>query len=169
MEKTLAVIKPDGVNRRKTEMIISRFLQEGFEIAGMKMIKVDKNFISKHYPESMAKSIGEKAKSKGVKMEDPLKYGQEIVESLRDYLSEGPVIAIVLRGENAVQRAREIVGFTDPTMAKKGTIRGDHGQDSFEKANSEKRSVRNLVHVSENAGDAQREISLWFKKNEIFD
>ena len=91
-----------------------------------------------------------------------------MVNSLREYLTEGPVIAIVLRGENAVERVRKIVGFTDPTRAEKGSIRGEHGNDSFEKANAEKRSVKNLVHVSESVVDAQREIRLWFNKDEIF-
>ena len=79
-----------------------------------------------------------------------------------------PVVAMVLQGENAVKKVRQIVGSTDPSEADVGTIRADYSNDSIAVANAENRTVRNIVHASGNPEEAKKEISIWFKDNEIF-
>ena len=85
-----------------------------------------------------------------------------IIRTLREYVQEGPVLPIVLEGENAIEKARAIIGNTDPGQAEKGTIRGDYGTDSISKSSPEKRAVRNLMHASGNSEEAESEIKLWF-------
>lgn len=96
-------------------------------------------------------------------MENHRSKGLEILEWLRKYVRRGPVIAIVFEGEDAVMKAREIAGYTDPDEAEKGTIRGDLGIDAVLTANKEGRAVENLVHIAGNVEDAEREIKLWFE------
>ena len=95
-------------------------------------------------------------------VKDYKQQGKMIVEGVRRYITRGPVIAIILEGENAIKRVREITGYTDPKSADKGTIRGDFGKDSILEANSQKRSVQNLIHASGTPDEAKKEIKLWF-------
>jgi nucleoside-diphosphate kinase len=168
-EKTLVLVKPDGVERNLTGEIIARFEKAGLVISALKMMKVSRELISKHYPaeDEYLISLGKKSEKAGDVVPDYKKQGLMIVEGLRLYLTSGPVVAMVVKGENAIQRVRSIAGYTDPSAAEKGTIRGDFGQDSILKANKEKRSVKNLVHASGNREEAEKEIALWFQNSEI--
>lgn len=169
IQKTLVVVKPDGVQRNLIGEIISRFEKAGLIITSLKMINVSRELIKKHYTEDedYLISLGKKSEKAGDVVKDYKKQGLMIVEGMRIYMTSGPVVAMVLKGENAIQRVRDIAGYTDPSAAAKGTIRGDFGQDSILVANKEKRPVKNLLHASGNEEEAQKEIELWFNEEEI--
>ena len=162
--KTLILIKPDGVSRRLIGQIIDRFEKGGLTVSALKMMDATVELLKQHYveDEDYLRSIGEKAASNGVKVDDNVEYGRGIVLGLRKYLMEGKVVAMVLEGEDAVALTRQITGATNPPRADEGTIRRDFGQDSFEQANAANRPVYNLIHASGTAEEAEKEIALWF-------
>ncbi len=150
IEKTLILIKPEGVQRHLVGKIIARFEDAGLKIVGMKQVWVNREFAMKHYTEDIAE-----------------RRGKEIRERLLDYLSEGPVIAMVLEGVNAIENARRIVGGTEPKSSPPGTIRGDFAHVSFAHADEKNIPVKNLIHASSDEKDAKHEIKLWFKSLEL--
>lgn len=164
LQQTLIIIKPDGAERNLIGKIISYYEEAGLKVVKLKMMSAGKGLIMKHYveDEGYMRSIGQKSKDAGNEVDDILEYGRMIVQSLRDYMTSGPVVPMVLEGEDAIALARKVTGFTDPTQADKGTIRGDLGQDSIARANSENRPTKNLIHASGNAEEAEKEIALWF-------
>jgi nucleoside-diphosphate kinase len=95
---------------------------------------------------------------------EPKELGLQLREWMLQFITSTPVVAIVLEGEDAVQKVRKIAGYTDPSKADKGTIRGDMGVDSIAKANGEHRATENLIHASGSVEEAQQEIALWFSK-----
>lgn len=176
IEQTLAIIKPDGVQRGLVGDIIHRFERAGLKIVGMKMVWADKEMVGKHYEDDKEylKSVGQKAleaaASRGQAMkETALEIGQRVRKSNMRYMAVGPVVAFVLQGNTAVQTVRNIIGGTNPLTADIGTIRGDLTIDDFQQADAEKRSTRNLMHASGTVAEAQREIPLWFSKQELHD
>ena len=164
MEKTFVFIKPDGIERNLIGEIIKRYEEAGLKITTLEMTRPDQETIEKHYPEEKEylRSIGEKAEGAGEKVDNPVEYGQMIVRNLKKYVTRGPIVKMILEGENAVSLVRKITGFTDPTKADKGTIRSDLGDDSIAKANREGRATENLIHASGNPEEAEKEIALWF-------
>lgn len=178
-EKTVVIFKPDAVERGLVGEILSRFERAGLRILGTKTVKVNPSFVAKHYPdkEDYLRSVGQHTLEGYAKVGadpqeilgtvDPLKIGAMIRRWNMDYLAKGPVIAAVLAGERAILNVRKIVGKTDPSAADPGTVRADYSSDSFETANREHRSVRNLVHASGSADDSAYEIKLWFKGEEL--
>ena len=176
IEQTLAIIKPDGVQRGLVGDILHRFERAGLKVVGMKMVWADKELVGKHYEDDAdyLKSVGQKAleaaAARGKTMkETALEIGQRVRKSNMRYISVGPVVAFVLQGNTAVQTVRNIIGGTNPLTADIGTIRGDLTIDDFTQADMEKRSVRNLMHASGTVDEAQREIPLWFSKKELHD
>lgn len=149
IEKTLVLIKPDGVQRSLAGKIITRFEDAGLKIVGMKMEWVDEKFAEKHY------------------FDIKERYGKRIFDNLSQYLREGPVIAMVLEGVSAVSTVRKITGSTYPNEAQPGTIRGDFAHISKDYANKHKKKVGNLIHASANTKEAKYEVNLWFKKQEM--
>ncbi len=175
IERTLVIIKPDGVQRGLMGEILGRFEKSGLKVVAMKMTWPTKELVGKHYTddEGYLKSVGEKAiegaKARGVEMkETALEIGQRVRQTNMNYLSTGPVLAFVLEGNTAVKTVRNVVGGTDPLRADIGTIRGDLTIDDFTQADSEGRSVRNLMHASGDVEEAKREIGLWFTKEELY-
>lgn len=181
IERSLVLVKPDGVQRGLIGEIISRFEKAGLKIIGAKMVHVDKELVAKHYPDSrteLLENIGKKT------LETYAKYGMDANEELgtmdpvtlgkmvnswnMEFLSSGPVMAMVLEGVHAIDSIRMIVGATLPVFAQPGTIRGDFSIDSPALANTKKRPVRNLVHASGNLEEAKYEIQLWFHENELY-
>src|SRR3989344_8179704 len=146
MEKTLVLVKPDGVQRSLVGEIIKRFENTGLKIVGMKMDWIDKKFAEQHYRAHKAKP-----------------FFRELVE----FITEGPVVAFVVEGVHAVENARRLVGATSPNEAAPGTIRGDFAHISMAYASKKGLGGKNLIHASGSKQEAEAEIKLWFKKEEI--
>lgn len=181
-EKTVVLVKPDGVKRGLVGDVLSRFENMGLKIIGLKMVWVDKSLAEKHYPKSrkeLMKAIGEKTLKtyekygKDPKEEfadiDPQKIGELVNTWNIDFITSGPVVAILIEGVHAIDNVRTIAGNTLPVFADPGTIRGDYSIDSPALANNKKRAVRNIVHASGNVEEAEYEEQLWFKKEDIQD
>ncbi len=164
LQKTLIIIKPDGVEKELTEEIIRRYGAAGLKVVKRKDMMAPLEIVEKHYPmdSDYLRSIGEKTIAAGQKVKSAEDQGRKVVTWLRKFITSGPIVVLLLEGENAVVVARKITGFTDPAQAEKGTIRGDLGTDSILKANREERPAYNLVHASGSPEEAQKEINLWF-------
>ena len=146
IERSLVLIKPDGVQRTLSGEIIGRFEKVGLKIVGMKMTWIDRDFSKKHYDAHVAKPF---------------------YKGLEDYITEGPVIAMVLEGLHAIEIIRKMVGSTEPRKAQPGTIRGDFSHHSYEYTDAKGIAIKNLIHASGDKNDAEKEIKLWFKKEEL--
>lgn len=174
-EKTLVLIKPDGVQRSLIGEIIGRFEKSGLKLVGLKMLVPPTDLIEKHYmiDSSWKKNVGEKTiksyekKGKKAPSDDPLELAEVILGNLKKYLSSSPVIAMVWQGAHSVGVVRKITGATEPLTSDVGTIRGDLTIDSYELADTDGRSVRNLIHASGTVDEAGKEIALWFGEKEI--
>ena len=175
-ERTLVLIKPDGVKKGICGKIISRFEDSGLKIIALKMIFADKELAKNHYflDEEWAKNVYEKSKKSHEKdgKKFPYKNHLEIGETIQSwnmkFLMEGPVIGIVLEGPHAVELVRKIIGSTEPRSSLPGTIRSDFASvESYAVADEKKRVVRNLAHASDSVENAKREINLWFSPEEI--
>ncbi len=136
MERTFVMVKPDGVQRRLIGKVIQRFEESGLKIVAMKFLSVSNKLAEKHYE---------------------VHKGKNFYDGLIKYITSGPVLAMVLEGENAIEKVRKMVGATDPQKSMAGTIRGDFAQNIG----------RNIIHASDGKETAKKEISLWFKENEL--
>lgn len=174
-ERTLVIIKPDGVQRTLVGEIIKRYERVGLKIVGMKMVVPTPEMVEQHYtvdPE-WRRVTGEKriknAKEKGEKLktEDPLEITAAILAFLKKYMSSGPVVVLALEGAHAVQIVRKLTGGTEPLSTDVGTIRGDFVLDSYTMSDTDGRSIRNLVHASGNTADAEKELKHWFRPEEL--
>jgi len=175
-ERSLVLVKPDGVARSLMGEVISRIERTGLKIVGMKMVCADDEIAGKHYQatEEWSKGVFDKAKAsfeeqgKEFPHTDYVVYGEKIQKWNREFLKEGKVLALVVEGPHVIQIIRKIVGVTDPSKAAPGTIRGDFLFESAALANESGRSLRNLIHASGSAEEANREINLWFDEKELF-
>lgn len=176
-ERTLVIIKPDGIQRNLVGEIMKRYERTGLKLTGIKMLVPTAELIEQHYtldPE-WRRITGEKTikgfKDKGLKApsEDPFEITRVILGQLATYMTSGPVIAMIWQGAHAVQIVRKITGGTEPLMSPVGTIRGDFVLDSYQMTSADGRSVRNLVHASGSPKEAEDEIAHWFEKGEIID
>lgn len=136
VERTFLAIKPDGVQRGLVGEIIRRFEAKGFTLVGLKLMKVSRELAEQHYDVHREKKF---------------------FAGLVDFITSGPLVAMVWEGEGVVASARKIIGATNPLTSEPGTIRGDYGISIG----------RNLIHGSDAVETAQREISLWFKEEEL--
>jgi len=175
-ERTLVIIKPDGIQRSLIGEIIQRYERVGLKCVAIKMLIPTAELIEKHYtldPEWRVKTGLKTIKGytdKGLKPPhtDPLKVTAVILKNLIAYMVKGPVIAMVWQGANAVDIVRKLTGGTEPLMSDVGTIRGDFVIDSYLMTDHDGRAIRNLVHASGSVKEAQDEIAHWFKKEEVF-
>lgn len=138
MEKTFAMIKPDAVQRGLVGTIIGRYEAKGLRIAGMKIMQVTDEIAKQHYAEHVEKPF---------------------FQGLLQYITSGPVVALVLEGKNAVEEVRKMNGATNPLNAACGTIRGDFAQEVG----------RNVVHGSDSVASAAREIAIYFGEDEVLE
>ncbi len=180
-EKTLVLVKPDGVKRGLIGDVVARIERRGLKIIAMEMIWANKDQVSGNYPndEKWFNTIGEKTKAtyekyghdvkKELGTEDNVKIGKMVKEWLIDYMTSGPIVKMVVKGVHAVDMMRKLVGNTMPALAEMGTIRGDFSVDSSVQANNGKRAVRNIVHASGTIEEANNEIAFWFSPEEIHD
>ncbi len=136
MERTFLAIKPDGVQRQLVGTIVSRLESRGFQLVGLKLMQVSKDLAEAHYDEHK---------------ERPFFAG------LVEFITSGPVVAMVWEGKGVVAAARKMIGKTNPLDSEPGTIRGDFGIDIG----------RNIIHGSDGVETATREIDLWFKPEEL--
>ncbi|HJX59384.1 MAG TPA: nucleoside-diphosphate kinase [Patescibacteria group bacterium] len=180
MEQTVVLIKPDGVKKSIMGDVLSRFERVGLKLVAAKLIWVNKTMVGKHYPydSKYLKSVGEKTlenyskygmdPGENLGTKDPFKIGEMVREWNMEFLSSGPVFAMLLEGPSAVMIVRKIVGHTFPSEAMPGTIRGDFSLDSAYDSNLQKRTTRNIIHASGSVKEAKFEKKLWFKRGEIY-
>jgi len=177
---TVVLIKPDGVRKGIVGDILSRFERVGLKMAAGKLIWVDATHVGKHYKDDKTyhKSVGTKTlqnyKEYGLDpgetlgTKDPVKVGEMVRKWNMEFLSSGPVFAMLLVGPGAIPLVRKIAGFTFPSDALPGTIRGDYALDSSFRSNKEGRSAENIIHASGDKVEAEWERKLWFREKEIY-
>lgn len=136
MERTFLMVKPDGVQRSLIGKIVAKFEEKGFQLIGAKLMMIDSELAEKHYQEHKEKPF---------------------FPELVDFITSGPVFAMVWEGKNVVQVARNMMGKTNPAEAASGTIRGDYGVNVS----------MNVIHGSDSLESAQREIQLFFNEEEL--
>ena len=176
-ERTLVIIKPDGVQRGLVGEIIKRFESVGLKMVGAKMMVPSAEKIEAHYTlDPQWRTVtGEKTiasyKAKGMKppSEDPLEITAKILANLKKYMTSGPVLFMVWEGAHAVKIVRKLGGGTEPLSSDVGTIRGDYVLDSYQMADEDSRAVRNLLHMSGSVDEANLEINHWFPASELTD
>jgi nucleoside-diphosphate kinase len=176
-EKTLIIIKPDGIQRSLIGEIIQRYERIGLKLVGLKMLVPKEEQVEKHYTldPNWVKNVGEKAiesyqkKGEIPPSADPLEVGGKVLGNLKKYMTSGPVIAMVWQGAHSVEVVRKVTGGTEPRSSDVGTIRGDFVLDSYQMADTDERAIRNLIHASGSVEEANNEIKLWFDDSEIID
>ena len=136
IEKTLVLVKPDGVARGLVGEVISRIEAKGYKISALRMLQADRALLEKHYAEHQ---------------------GKPFFEPLVEFMMSGPIVAIVAEGNRVIEGFRSLAGVTDPTVAAPGTIRGDLARDQGTKV------VQNIVHGSDSPESAAREIAIFFE------
>ncbi|TRZ56201.1 MAG: nucleoside-diphosphate kinase [Streptomycetaceae bacterium] len=136
-EKTLILVKPDGVRRGLVGEVISRIETKGYAIDALRMLQADRSLLEAHYAEHI---------------------GKPFYEPLVEFMMSGPIVAIVASGNRVIEGFRSLAGVTDPTLAAPGTIRGDLARDQGTKV------VQNIVHGSDSPESAAREIQIFFPK-----
>lgn len=136
IEKTLVLVKPDGVSRGLVGEVIARIEAKGYAISALRMLQADRALLEKHYAEHQ---------------------GKPFFEPLVEFMMSGPIVAIVAEGNRVIEGFRSLAGVTDPTVAAPGTIRGDLARDQGTKV------VQNIVHGSDSPESAAREIAIFFE------
>ena len=134
-QRTLILVKPDGVRRGLVGEVIARVERKGYKISALRMLTADKSMLESHYAEHN---------------------GKPFYEPLMEFMLSGPIVAIRLEGERVIEGFRSLAGATDPTLAAPGTIRGDLSRDWGTKV------IQNLVHGSDSEESAARELAIWF-------
>lgn len=176
-EKTLVIIKPDGVQRTLVGEIMGRYERMGLKLIGLKTMIATPEKVEEHYTldPNWKRMVGEKAiesyqkQGKTPPSTDPIEVGDKVIKNLKKYMTSGPVIAMVWQGAHAVEVIRKITGGTEPRTSDVGTIRGDYVLDSYQMADTDDRSIRNLIHASGTIEEAENEIKLWFDKKELIE
>lgn len=154
VENTLVLFKPDAIQRGIVGDILTRFERVGLKIIATKMISPDKDHYYQHY-----EGIGQMITRRG----------QPAFDVTLEMMVQGPVIAMVFRGVEAVSLVRKLVGTTEPKSALPGTIRGDFSHMSFGYADAKQKGIPNLIHASGDAEEASREIAHWFATGELYE
>lgn len=152
LQQTLVLIKPDGVARGLTGEVIKRFEQRGLKLVALKLVRIDMDHAKKHYTDDITQRRGEKIRNQ-----------------LLDFITEGPVVAMIIEGVDAISNVRKLVGATESKSALPGTIRGDFTHVSYAHADEKEIPVRNVIHASADEADAKNEVALWFSIDELFE
>jgi len=176
-ERTLVIIKPDGIQRSLIGEVIGRFERVGLKLVASKFAVANIDSVENHYTidPNWKRIVGEKSISayekqgKECPFKDPVEMGDFVLGKLKNYITSGPVMMMVWEGAHSVAVIRKLVGGTEPRTSDVGTIRGDYVHDSYEIADVDGRSVRNIVHASSSPEEAEKEIEIWFKSEEIID
>ncbi|PIT88295.1 MAG: nucleoside-diphosphate kinase [Candidatus Magasanikbacteria bacterium CG10_big_fil_rev_8_21_14_0_10_36_32] len=173
-ERTFVIIKPDGVQRSLIGDIIKRIERTGLKLVALKLVIPTEDQCWKHYNKDDAwfelkgAKMVDSRKAAGLSADKPaIEYGKDIVRLLVKFMTSGPVVAMIWQGNESAGIVKKIVGGTEPMTSDVGTIRGDLTIDSYDLAGGDERAVRNLVHCSDKPEEAEREIKIWFKEEEI--
>lgn len=174
-ERTLVIVKPDGIQRALIGEIMKRYERTGLKLVALKMFVPTEEMVEAHYllDSNWKKNVGEKAIASYVKKgetppsNDPIEVADKVVAGLKKYMTSGPVIAMIWEGAHAVELVRKVTGGTEPRSAAVGTIRGDFVLDSYQMADMDGRAIRNLIHASGSVPEAEMEIPHWFKTDDI--
>ena len=153
-ERTLVIIKPDAIQRGIAGELITRFERVGLKIVGAKMLQPSYEHYHHHY-EGIGKMISRR--------------GQKAFDVTLDMMQEGPVLALVLEGVEAVSLVRKMTGTTEPKSATPGTIRGDYAHMSFGHADAHSIGIPNIIHASGDTDEARAEIAHWFAESELYE
>jgi nucleoside-diphosphate kinase len=154
IERTLILFKPDAVQRGVVGEILTRFERVGLKIVGTKMIAPNRDQFYKHYEE-----IGQVITRRG----------EDVFNNVLENMADGPIIAMVLEGIEAVELVRKLVGSTEPKSSAPGTIRGDYSHMSYGYGDEQNKGIPNLIHASGDKDDASKEIPHWFSEDELYD
>jgi nucleoside-diphosphate kinase len=173
-ERTFIILKPDAIQRGLTGEIISRVERTGLKFTAMKLLVPTAEQCWAHYNkddvwfQTKGERIVKGRQENGLPVEkEAIEYGKDIIQQLVTFMTSGPVLALVVEGNQSVGIVTKIVGGTEPLTADIGTIRGDLTIDSYDMAGIDERAVRNLIHCSDKPEEAAREIKIWFDENEI--
>jgi len=174
-ERTFVMLKPDAVQRSLIGELIKRIERTGLKCTALKMIhETDEKKLFEHYNKDEAWFMEkgtrtvEDLKSQGKEItKEPIEYGKDLIRANAVFMMQGPLVAMVWEGNQAVAVVKKIVGSTEPATSDVGTIRGDYTIDSYAHSSYEDRAVRNLVHCSDAVSEAEREIALWMDEAEI--
>ena len=179
-DQTVVLIKPDGVRKGIIGEILARFERVGLKVVSAKLIWVNKTHIGKHYrdDQNYHRGVGERTLENYKKYgldpkeklgtKDPVEIGKLVRNWNMKFLTSGPVFALLLEGPGAIEIVRKMTGFTYPAESAPGTIRGDYSYDSAYLANTQGRTIENLIHASGSKEEAEFEKKLWFKRGEIY-
>lgn len=173
-ERTFVIVKPDGVQRSLIGEIVHRLERTGLKFIAFKFLIPTREQCLAHYNKDDAwfEKVGARTvterQAKGMSVEkSAMDYGKDILEGNVRFMTSGPVLAMSLEGNQAVGIVKKIVGGTEPLTSDVGTIRADFTVDSYAIANVDGRCVRNLVHCSDEPKEAEREIKIWLKDEEL--
>jgi len=173
-ERTFVIVKPDGVQRSLVGEILKRIERTGLKIIAMKMVIAKAEQCWAHYNkddvwflEKGAKIVKER-EANGMPVEkEAIEYGKDIIGQLVTFMTSGPVVFMVIEGNQAVGIVKKLVGGTEPLTSDVGTIRGDLTLDSYALAGIDTRAVRNLIHCTDKPEETEREIKIWVREDEI--
>ena len=175
-QRSLVILKPDAIQRSLVGEVVERIERTGLKITALKMLVATREQVIEHYHKDDAwylkkgTMIADNRKANGLAVEkEPIEYGRDIIEQNVKFITSGPVVALIVQGNEAPAVVKKITGGTEPSTSDVGTIRGDYTIDSYEHAGVSGRAVRNLLHCSENVEEAEREIGVWFTLKEIVD
>ncbi len=175
-ERTFVIIKPDGIQRSLIGEIIKRYERTGLKLVALRFGVADEKKFWEHYNKDDAwflkkgTRIAEDKKANQLPVnKEPIEYGKDIVRQLVKFMTSGPVLMMAWEGNQAAAVIRKITGDTEPVTSDVGTIRGDLTVDSYTIAAVDDRAVRNLIHCSESAEEAVREIAIWFTPEEMIE
>lgn len=173
-ERTLVLLKPDAVQRALMGEIISRFERKGLKIVAMRFVQATEEQAMQHYfwsDEEKTKTGNrtiEIYKNKGIELnKTPIEVAEDVQRRLVNFMMAGPVLAMVIEGAHAIEHVRKLTGHGSPLQADVGTIRADFTIDSYILADEGDRAARNLIHASSSVDEAERELKVWFKEEEI--
>lgn len=173
-ERTLVILKPDAIQRSLIGEIISRIERTGLKLIAVKFLIATREQSLTHYnkDEEWFQKIGSRMiekmqKNNIVVTKEANEYGKDMLEATIRFVMAGPILAMVFQGNQAVGIVKKLVGTTEPLSSDVGTIRSDYTIDSYELANLNDRCVRNLVHCTDEISEADREIKVWFKDEEL--
>ena len=161
------IVKPDGVQRALVGEIIKRFERTGLKIVALKMGLLPEELLWKHYDKDdewflkKGTKIVEDRTAAGMSIDkEAIDYGKDIIRALVKYMTAGPVVMMVIEGNQAVAVIKKLVGETEPATSDVGTIRGDLTIDSYAICSIDDRAVRNLIHCSDEVENAKKEIAI---------